>query len=232
MSISQEIRTALMEHAEETYKAFHGKLVPNQETGRMLGVRVPAMRKLAKDFAKRKDAELFLRDLPHYYYEENAVHSFMIEQIRDFDRCMAETEAFLPYIENWAVCDCFSPKVFGTHKPELFQKCRNWLKSDHTYTVRYGFVMLLKHFLTEEYGAETLRLAAEVDSEEYYINMAAAWLFAEAMAKCPDLAIGYFENHVLKSEIHNKAIQKSLESYRVSSEMKMYLKTFKRKKEL
>jgi len=232
MSISQDIRTALMENAEEKYKAFHGSLVPDQKQSGMLGVRVPVMRKLAKEFAKREDVTEFLRDVPHVYYEENAVHCFLIEQIKDFDRCMAETEAFLPYIDNWAVCDCFSPKVFAKHKTELFEKCKGWLRSEHTYTVRYALVMMLKHFLTEEYAEETLRLSAKVDSEEYYINMAISWLFAEAVAKCGDLSIPYFENHVLKTEVHNKAIQKAVESYRVPEETKQYLKTLKRKKEL
>ena len=232
MNITEEIRAELLANAEEKYKAFHSSLVPNQEKQRMLGVRVPVMRALAKKYAQREDAELFLHDLPHVYYEENAIHSFMIEQIKEFDDCMAETERFLPYIENWAVCDCFSPKIFAKHKSALFEACKGWLHSDHTYTVRYGLVMLLKHFLTTEYAEEALRLAAEIDSEEYYINMAIAWLFAEAMGKCPDLAIAYLENACLKAEVHNKAVQKAVESRRVPAETKEYLKTLKRKKSL
>ena len=232
MSISEEIRAELLENADEKYKAFHGALVPNQEREHMLGVRVPVLRRLAKKYAKREDAGSCLRDVTHIYYEENAVDSFMIEQIKDFDRCMQETERFLPYIENWAVCDCFSPKVFAAHKPALFEACKCWLRSAHTYTVRYGLVMLLKHFLTEEYATKALRLAAEVDREEYYINMAVAWLFAEAVVKCPELAVEYLEQAVLKTEVHNKAIQKARESFRVSDEMKQYLNTLKRKKEL
>ncbi|MBQ3010017.1 MAG: DNA alkylation repair protein [Oscillospiraceae bacterium] len=232
MSISEEIRRALVENAEEKYKAFHGSLVPTQEQHGMLGVRVPVMRRIAKQFAGREDLTEFLRDVPHKFYEENAVHSFLIEQIKDYDTCMFETEFFLPYIDNWAVCDCFSPKVFGNHKAQLFEKCKLWLQSEHTYTVRYALVMLLKHFLTEEYAVETLRLASEVDSEEYYINMAVSWLFAEAVGKCPELAIPYIEQGVLKTEVHNKAIQKTVESRRVPEATKSYLKTLKQKKEL
>ena len=228
MSITEDIREVLLVNAEEKYKAFQGTLIPTQERGYMLGVRVPVMRKLAKEFSKRGDIELFLNDLPHVYYEENALHSFVIEQIKDYDRCMAETERFLPYIDNWGICDCFSPKVFKKNLPDLFDRCKAWLQSAQTYTVRYGLVMLLKHFLTEEYAAETLSMAADVDSEEYYINMAASWLFAEAVGKCPDLAIPYFENGCLKTEVHNKAIQKSVESKRVSHETKVYLKTMKK----
>ena len=145
---------------------------------------------------------------------------------------MAETEAFLPYIENWAVCDCFSPKVFQKHKAEVFEKCKVWLQSEHTYTVRYALVLFLKFYLEREYAEDVLRLAASVDSGEYYINMAVSWLFAEAVGKCPELAVPYIEQNVLKTEVHNKAIQKSVESRRVPEETKAYLKTMKRKKEL
>lgn len=229
MSIIEEIRFALMEQAEEGYRTFHSNLVPTQNKGALLGVRVPMMRRIAKQFAKREDVGVFLADLPHVYYEENAVHSFLIEQIKDFDRCMEETERFLPYIDNWAVCDCFSPKVFAAHKFELFLRCKLWLQSAHPYTVRYVLVMFLKHFLTEEYAAEALRLASEVDSQEYYVNMAVSWLFAEAVGKCPELAISYLERKTLKREVHNKAIQKSVESRRVPEETKAYLKTLKQK---
>lgn len=232
MSVSEDIRAALIERSEEKYKAFHGGLVPTQERGMLLGVRVPVLRALAKELAKRPDIQAFLRDVPHAYYEENALHSFIIEQIGDFDSCMEETERFLPYIDNWAVCDCFSPKAFKKNRPALFDKCCVWLKSEHTYTVRYALVMLLKHFLTADYAQETLRMAAAVDSEEYYINMAVSWLFAEAVGKCPDSAIPYFEKGVLKTEVHNRAIQKSVESRRVPEETKAYLKTLKRRKDL
>ena len=232
MSIIEEIRESLIDNTEETYKAFQGALVPNQERAYMLGVRVPVMRKLAKEYAKHPEIDLFLADLPHQYYEENAVHSFVIELIKDYDRCMEETERFLPYIDNWAVCDCFSPKVFKKHLPDLFDKCKVWLQSDHTYTVRYGLVMLLKHFLAEEYAEDALRIAAAVNSEEYYVNMAISWLFAEAVGKCPCLALPYLESHILKAEVHNKAIQKSVESRRVPEGTKVYLKTLKRRKDL
>ncbi len=228
MSIIEEIRATLIDNAEEKYKAFQGSLVPTQERGGMLGVRVPVMRKLGKEFAQRPDIHLFLDDLPHRYYEENALHSFIIEQIKDYDRCMEETERFLPYIDNWAVCDCFSPKVFKKNLPDFYAKCKAWLRSDHTYTVRYGLVMLLKHFLTVEYAEDALRMAAAVDSEEYYVNMAVSWLFAEAVGKCPHVAIPYLESGVLKKEVHNKAIQKSIESRRVPDDTKIYLKTLKK----
>ncbi len=225
--IVEEIRAALREQAEPVYRQFHGGLVPDRDNENLLGVRVPVLRKMAREYAKREDVGAFLNDLPHRYYEENAVHSFIVEQIKSFDSCMTETERFLPYIDNWGVCDCFSPKVFGKHKPELFARCEVWLQSEHTYTVRYGLVMLLKHFLTEDYTAQALALAGAVDSEEYYIRMAQAWLFAEAVGKCPEEAVPYLEARQLPVWVHNKAIQKSIESRRVPMETKDYLRTLK-----
>lgn len=227
--ICDEIRSALLEQADEAYRQFHGSLVPTQDRDNLIGVRVPVMRALAKTFAKRKDVELFFRDVPHRYYEENAMHAFLIEQISDFEDCMEETRRFLPYIDSWGVCDSFSPKVFKNHLPELLDACRLWLRADHVYTVRYGLVMLLKHFLTDEYAPEALELAARVDSEAYYVNMAVAWLFAEAVGKCPGPAMAYLEHRRLKPEVHNKAIQKAVESRRVPQDTKAYLKTLKYK---
>lgn len=230
MSIGEEIRSALLGSADEKYKAFQGALIPTRAPGTMIGVRTPALRKLAKEFARHPEADRFLQELPHGYYEEDLIHAFMVAEIKDFTRCMAQVERFLPYVDNWAVCDSFAPKCFPKHKEELFPYCRVWLTSAHTYTVRYALITMLKHFLTEEYAAETLALAASVDSGEYYINMGAAWLFAEAVAKCPDLAVPYLERGLLKTEVHNKAIQKAVESFRVPDETKAYLKTLKRKK--
>jgi len=230
--IIEEIRSALIEQSDKRYRKFHGALVPTQEPELLIGVRVPVMRKLAKTFASRQDIGVFLADLPHRYYEENAMHAFIIAEIKSFDRCIEETERFLPYINNWAVCDSFSPRVFAKNKPQLLEHCEMWLQSGDTYTVRFALVMLLRHFLEEPYASETLVLAALVDSEEYYVNMAVSWLFAEAMAKCPSHAQPYLEQHRLKRDVHNKAIQKSVESFRVSDETKQYLKTLKRKKEL
>lgn len=232
MSISEEIRLVLREHEDVKYKAFQGALIPNLNSATMIGVRTPIMRKLAKQFAKHEDVQGFLLDVPHVYYEENVVHAFIIAEMKDYSRCMEGTEAFLPYVDNWAVCDGFSPKVFKKNLPDLFERCKLWLQSEHTYTVRFALVMLLKHFLKEPYAAEALRMAAEVDSDEYYVDMAVAWLFAEAVGVCPQYAIPYLESCVLKTEVHNKAIQKSVESRKVSEDTKEYLKTLKRKKDL
>ena len=154
MSISEEIRLALSEHEDVKYKAFQGALIPNIDPVTMIGVRTPIMRKLAKQFAKHQDVQTFLADVPHEYYEENVVHSFIVAEMKDYFRCVEETEAFLPYVDNWAVCDGFSPKVFRKNLFDLFERCKVWLQSEHTYTVRFALVILLKLLLKEEYAEE------------------------------------------------------------------------------
>ncbi len=227
--MTETIRRRLLSNGDDRYGSFQSGLIPGLAPGEMIGVRTPLLRKLAKELVRRKETEAFLRDLPHRYHEENVLHGFIVAEEKDFSRCMEETERFLPYVTNWAVCDGFSPKVFARHQGEVLERCRVWLQSEQTYTVRFALVMLLKHCLTESYAEEALALAAQAHGE-YYVNMAAAWLFAEAMAKCPKQALPYLQQGVLSHEVHNKAIQKAVESYRVTSEMKAYLKTLKRKR--
>lgn len=223
-----EIREGLMARRDLEYQAFHSRLMPELPSETVLGVRVPVLRAWAKQLWKEETLDEFMADLPHRYYEENCLHAFLIEQIRDFPECMAETERFLPYINNWATCDMFAPKVFRRYPEELLSACRRWLRSDHPYTVRYGLVTLMKHFLGERFTPEILELAA-LDRQEYYVNMAVAWLFAEALAKQYDAALPYLTGHRLPVWTHNKAIQKAVESRRIPQETKAYLKTLKRK---
>lgn len=227
--LTEEIRAGLFERQDLDYRDFHSRLVPNLSKDTLIGVRTPALRAYAKELNKRPNIGEFLNDLPHTYYEENCLHAFLIEQIRDFDRCMAETERFLPYIDNWATCDMFSPKVFRKHQAEVYAACKRWLTSSHIYTVRYAIVTFLGDFLDEEFRPELLQLTANIRTEEYYINMARAWLFAEALAKQYGAALSYLLDHRLDTWTHNKAIQKAIESRRITLETKTYLKTLKRK---
>lgn len=210
------------------YQAFHSRLVPELPPETVLGVRVPVLRSWAKQLWNEENLDKFLADLPHQYYEENCLHAFLIEQIRDFSDCMAETERFLPYVNNWATCDMFAPKVFRRYPERMLPACRRWLRSEHLYTVRYGLVTMMKQFLGERFTPEILELAA-LDCQEYYVNMAVAWLFAEALAKQYDAALPYLTAHRLPVWTHNKAIQKAVESRRIPPETKAYLKTLKRK---
>lgn len=210
------------------YREFHSRLMPNIDREKIIGIRIPVLRKFAKTFMKTEEAGVFIRELPHIYYEENNLHMMMITAIKDYDRCLAQVERFLPYIDNWATCDFPEPKCFARHKPELLTHIREWIASKDTYTVRYGIGMLMRLYLDEDYAPEYPAMVAEVVSEEYYVNMMSAWYFATALAKQWDSVIAYIEKRKLSSVVHRKAIQKAIESYRITPEQKDYLRTLKR----
>ena len=159
------------------------KLIPNIPPETILGVRTPALRKLAKELWKSGDPAPFMAALPHAYFEENGLHAFFLEQIRDFEACLEAVERFLPFVDNWATCDSLSPPVFKKHRAELLERVRDWLGSDQPYTVRFGIKMLMSHFLEEDFREEQLELVSVIESEEYYVNMMRAWYFATALAK-------------------------------------------------
>lgn len=226
-TVSETIRKDLFEMQDLPFRDFQAKLMPDVEKDRVIGVRTPDLRRYAGQAAKNPDIEEFLSDLPHYYFEENNVHAFVIEKIKDYEKCIQEVERFLPYIDNWATCDMFSPKVFGKHKEELLKEIRRWIVSGETYTVRYGIGMLMRFFLDVDFQPEYLEMAADLRSEEYYVNMMTAWYFATALAKQYESAVSYLENKRLDDWTHNKAIQKACESRRISKERKEYLRTLK-----
>lgn len=188
---------------------------------------MPELRKLAKQYRKESESRLFLEQLPHKYYDENMLHAVLIAQIRDYDSCMQELERFLPFVDNWAVCDCMSPAVFSKHRPELLEKISKWIRSEQEYTCRFGIRMLMNHFLEEDFQEGYLELPAQVRSEAYYVKMMVAWYFATALAKQWEAAVPYIEEHRLTPWIHRKTIQKACESYRITPEQKAYLKTFR-----
>ena len=227
--IRKEIQEKLFTLQDVPYRDFQMGLIPGYDTDRMIGVRTPALRALAKEYAKREEIRVFLEDLPHDYFEENQLHSFLIGEMKDFDACMAETERFLPYVDNWATCDQLSPGVFRKHKDELLQHIKGWLCSGHTYIVRFGIGMLMQHFLDEDFRPEYPELVAQIHSDEYYVNMMIAWYFATALAKQYDASLPYLLEDRLAVWTHNKTIQKAIESRRFSPEQKDYLKTLRRK---
>ena len=209
---------------DKEYQAFQSKLMPTVLPETVIGVRTPLLRQLAKELAGTPQAESFLQSLPHKYYEENNLHAFLVEKIRDYDTALTETERFLPYIDNWATCDCFCPKVFAKHREELLVSIRRWLDSDKIYTVRYAMGMLMRYYLDEEFRLEYLVWVAGVHSEEYYLNMMRAWYFATALAKQPDATMPWLTERRLDVWTHNKTIQKAVESFRISPEMKQQLR--------
>ncbi len=213
---------------DRKYGDFTAALIPTIERERIIGVRTPALRTLAKGIKDHTDTPAFLNTLPHKYYEENNLHGFLICEIKDFDECIAALNTFLPYVDNWATCDSLCPKCFKKNTAKLIPHIERWLNSKHTYTVRFGIEMLMTYFLDEHFKAEYLLRVSQVKSSEYYINMMIAWYFATALAKQYDSAIPYLENGVLSPWVHNKTIQKARESYRIRDEQKNYLKTLKR----
>jgi len=224
------VREKLFELQDLSYRDFHSKLMPTVDPVKIIGVRIPQLRKLAKEFAKYSDAEEFLQSLPHYYYEENNLHAFLLESMGDYETAMYLTEQFLPYIDNWATCDGMNPKIFGKNLPSLKEKILEWIASDHVYTIRFGIGMLMRYYLEDDtFSQEVLRIVAEIRSEEYYVNMMIAWFFATALAKQYDVALPVLKEKKLEIWTHNKTIQKAVESYRIDPERKAYLRTLRRK---
>lgn len=209
------------------YREFHSRLMPNIDKERIIGIRTPVLRKFAKDFMKSEEAKVFVQELPHRYYEENNLHMMVITSIRDFETCLAEVERFLPFIDNWATCDFAEPKCFARHKAELLPSIQKWIVSGETYTIRYGIGMLMRLYLDEDFSPEYPAMAAEVLSEEYYVNMMIAWYFATALAKQWASVIPYLEERRLPEWVHKKTIQKAIESYRITPEQKEYLRTLR-----
>ena len=217
----------LLKVKDPEYQEFQAKLVPNIDPKTIIGVRTPDMREIAKEVAKSPEKEAFLKELPHKYYEENLVHFFLIAMIRDFDECVRAVETFLPYVDCWPVCDQSSPKAFAKNHDRLLPLIRKWIGAEHVYTVRFGLRMLMNEFLGEDFRPEYLAWAAAVKGEDYYVKMMVAWYFATALAKQYDESVVYIEERRLEPWTHHKAIQKAVESFRVSDAHKEYLKTLR-----
>ena len=225
----EDIRRKLFSLQDEEYRQFQAKLMPTVDPEKMIGVRTPELRRYAKQLIKSGEASDFIKQLPHDYFDENQLHAFIISDIKEYDRCISEVKRFLPRVDNWATCDQLSPKVFKKHKAELLIEIKKWIKSKETYTIRFGIGMLMQHFLEEDFRPEYPKMVVDVKSDEYYVNMMRAWYFATALAKQYEQVLPYIENKVLDKWTHNKAIQKSVESYRISPKQKAYLKTLRQK---
>lgn len=222
-----KLQKQLFELQDLKYRDFHSKLMPETDKETVIGIRTPVLRKFAKEFAGTSEAEAFLRQLPHRYYEENNLHMMLITGIKDYEKCMEEIQRFLPCIDNWATCDYPAPKCFARHKDQVLEEAKRWISSGETYVIRYGIGMLMRLFLDEDFSSEYLEMAAEVQSQEYYVNMMIAWYFATALAKQWDATVPYIEQHKLSDWVHRKTVQKAVESYRITPEQKEYLKGFR-----
>lgn len=229
-NIIEEIKDYLLKNQDLQYKQFHSSLMPTINSEVVIGIKVPILRNYTKELLKKYTIQSFIpffKDLPHQYYEENNIHAFLIEKINNYDECLFQLEQFLPYIDNWATCDMLNPKVFSKNKDKLLKKINEWIKSSHTYTIRFGIGMLMRYFLDKDFNSSYLELVYSIKSEEYYVNMMKAWFFATALAKQYDATLPLFQNKKLDIWTHNKAIQKAIESFRVPAEHKQYLKTLK-----
>ena len=223
-AINEAIIRQLFGLQDPAYRELQYRLLPTVAAERIIGVRTPALRQLAKQLQKSGDAGAFLKELPHRYFEENQLHAFLISEVRDFAVCLAEVDKFLPFVDNWATCDQMSPKVFRKHRSELLIPIRSWIDSGQTYTVRFAVGQLMAHFLDEDFDPACPELAAAIRSDEYYVRMMVAWYFATALAKQYEAILPYLEQRRLDPWTHNRTIQKAVESFRVSPEHKEYLR--------
>lgn len=217
----------LLEAKDDKYRDFQAKLVPNVSPDTIIGVRTPDMRKVAKEVFNSPEKDEFLKELPHKYYEENLVHFFIIAMIKDFDECIEKVDEFLPYVDCWPVSDQATPKSFKKNHAKLLPYIKNWIASDHVYTARFGIRMLMNEFLDDDFKDEYLELVASKEGDDYYLKMMVAWYFATALAKKYDESVKYIEGRKLDDWIHKKAIQKAVESYRVTDEHKEHLKKYR-----
>lgn len=219
----REIRAVLQAHADETYRRFQSRLLPTVEESRIIGVRMPELRRLACQIS---DATAFLAELPHRYYEEDLLHGLLIAQMTDFSQCIAALDCFLPYVDNWAVCDLPPARVLSRTETldALQSRIRVWLASEHPYTVLYAIELLMRFYLTEPYLADSLQTVSEIVSDEYYVHTAIAWFFATALAVDEAKAEVYFARGCLQDRVRRMAIRKALESFRVSAACKAWLR--------
>lgn len=224
------IQEILFSMSDEKIKNFNAKLIPNLPKENFIGIRTPELRKFAKKLQKENPdvAENFIKELPHKYFDENQLHGFLLEGIKDYKTCISKLEEFLPYMDNWATCDSCSPKILKKFPKETHKKAIKWIKSKHTYTIRYGIGVLMTNFLDEEYNKSDLDIVAGVKSDEYYVNMMIAWYFSYALVKHYHDAVVYLEKNVFDNFVHRKTIQKAVESYRISDDKKLYLKSLRK----
>lgn len=218
----------LFQLKDDGYRAFQAKLVPTIPADSIIGVRMPALRKCARTFAADQRAGAFLHELPHRYYEENMLHALLVNQLAaTLPVAFDLLDAFLPYVDNWAVCDALSIEPFSAQPHDAYPQLQKWLHADHAFTVRFAINMLRANYLDDAFDPEILALVAGRTSSDYYVNMARAWFFAEALIKQYDASIPLFTSLHMDAWTHNKSLQKARESYRLDDATKAYLQSLK-----
>ena len=227
-----DIQAYLLSQSEPAFKEFQAKLMPTVAKEQILGVRTLILRKLAKKLYRTPAAQVFMASLPHSYFEENQLHGFLISESKNFDQAITQLDFFLPYVDNWATCDQMSPKILGKDLERLETHIRKWLSSSHIYTVRYGIGMLMRYYLganfSTAYADTVTQTLWQSTPKDYYIDMMGAWYFATALAFHYDAVLPYLTEEKLPLFVHNKAIQKAIESYRITSQQKDELRQYRR----
>lgn len=226
MSVDKIVKI-LFQNQDLKYRDFHSSLVPNVEKERFIGVRTPVLRKLAKEMVKDGSYKDFIKELPHYYYEENTLHSCILSLLKDLDELINELDNFLSYIDNWATCDLLRPKAFEKDQKRILDKVKEWIHTKDIYSIRFGIVTLLSFYLDEFFCKEINEIVLNIKSDDYYVNMAIAWYFSYALIKQYDMTIDIFKMYKLDKWVHNKSIQKAIESFRISDNKKIYLRSLK-----
>lgn len=218
------MKDKLLKLQDIKYKSFQERLIPNIDKSVIIGIKIPVLRKLAKEMIKDESYIEFLDNLPHVYLEENLLHAILISELKDYDECIFKLNLFLPYIDNWEVCDIISPKVFKKNNIKLIDEIKEWLNSKDEYIIRFGTEILMMYYLDDNFDISHHDLVSKIRSSYYYVNMMIAWYFATALAKKWDISIKYIEENKLDKWTHNKTIQKAIESYRITKEQKEYLR--------
>lgn len=218
------MKDKLLKLQDIKYKSFQERLIPNIDKNVIIGIKIPVLRKLAKEMIKDESYIEFLDSLPHVYLEENLLHAILVSELKDYDQCIFRLNLFLPYIDNWEVCDIISPKVFKNNNIKLIDEIKKWLNSKDEYIIRFGIEILMMYYLDDNFDISYHDLVSKIRSSDYYVNMMIAWYFATALAKKWDISIKYIEENKLDKWTHNKTIQKAIESYRITKEQKEYLR--------
>lgn len=222
-----EIKKNLFKYQDKKYQKFESSLIPNIEKKLIIGVKTPILKNMTKEIIKADLSDKYIKMLPHKYFEENQIHSFILSESKDFDECVKNINNFLKYVDNWATCDQLCPKIFKKNKNQLLIHIKKWINIKKTYYIRFGIKMLMSHFLDDDFDKKYLKIVSSIKSDEYYVNMMIAWYFATALAKQYDDTIVYLEKYKLSPWVHNQTIKKAIESYRVSEKNKKYLRSLK-----
>ena len=224
---NSEILKSLYALQDTVYRDFNSKLIPNVSLDNFIGVRTPVLRKMAKDMLKSGVYKDFILSLPHQYFEENQLHAFILSNLKDYDITVKEVDKFLPYVDNWATCDQMSPCAFRKNQDALLKYVVKWIKSKNAFAVRFGVLCLMRYFLDDNFDARYINMVANIKSKEYYVNMMRSWYFATAVAKQFDTVLPYFQKGKIDEWTRLRAIQKAIESYRVSDEHKEQLRALR-----